>query len=148
MPNPDILGRNGTYVVFRKLHQRVWAFRKYLKANSSSPEEEQLIAAKMMGRWSSGAPLALCPERDDPELGADPQRNNNFLFQDTDPKGFNCSTNDFAESGRAAISFSSIGTGLGTSTVTTPSKSAPGRRTLPLIMTSRRILGRKIITGD
>jgi Dyp-type peroxidase family len=89
MPKPDILGRNGTYVVFRKLHQRVWAFRKYLKANSSSPEEEQLIAAKMMGRWSSGAPLALCPERDDPELGADPQRNNNFLFQDTDPKGFN-----------------------------------------------------------
>jgi deferrochelatase/peroxidase EfeB len=62
MPKPDILGRNGTYVVFRKLHQRVWAFRKYLKANSSSPEEEQLIAAKMMGRWSSGAPLALCPE--------------------------------------------------------------------------------------
>ena len=89
IPKPDILGRNGTYVVFRKLHQRVGAFRQYLKANSSSLEEEQLIAAKMMGRWRSGAPLALCPERDDPELGADPQRNNNFLFQDTDPKGFN-----------------------------------------------------------
>jgi Dyp-type peroxidase family len=88
MPKPDILGRNGTYVVFRKLHQRVAAFRKYLKANSSNLEEEQLLAAKMMGRWSSGAPLALCPEHDDPELGADPQRNNNFLFQDTDPKGF------------------------------------------------------------
>src|SRR5215203_233863 len=88
MPKPDILGRNGTYVVFRKLHQRVWAFRKYLKANSSSPEEEELIAAKMMGRWRSGAPLALCPERDDPELGADPKRNNNFLFHDKDPKGF------------------------------------------------------------
>jgi Dyp-type peroxidase family len=88
MPKPDALGRNGTYVVFRKLHQRVAAFREYLKLNSSSPAEEQLIAAKMMGRWSSGAPLALCPERDDPELGADPKRNNNFLFQDTDPKGF------------------------------------------------------------
>ena len=88
MPKPDALGRNGTYVVFRKLHQRVAAFRKYLKTNSSSTEEEQLLAAKMMGRWSSGAPLALCPERDDPDLGADPQRNNNFLFQDKDPKGF------------------------------------------------------------
>ena len=88
MPKPDELGRNGTYAVFRKLHQRVAVFRKYLKSNSSSPEEEQLIAAKMMGRWSSGAPLALCPERDDPELGADPKRNNNFLFEDTDPKGF------------------------------------------------------------
>jgi len=88
IPKPDILGRNGTYVVFRKLHQRVAAFRQYLKANSSGPEEEELIAAKMMGRWRSGAPLALCPERDDPELGADPKRNNNFLFQDMDLKGF------------------------------------------------------------
>ena len=35
----------------------------------------------MMGRWQSGAPLALCPMHDDPELGADPKRNNDFLFQ-------------------------------------------------------------------
>jgi deferrochelatase/peroxidase EfeB len=47
-----------------------------------------LIAAKIMGRWRSGAPLALCPEHDDPELGADPKRNNNFLFQESDLKGF------------------------------------------------------------
>ena len=53
---PEVLGRNGTYVVFRKLHQRVAAFRRYLKANSTSPEEEELLAAKMMGRWRSGAP--------------------------------------------------------------------------------------------
>jgi len=32
---PEILGRNGTYVVFRKLHQRVADFRKFLKTNSS-----------------------------------------------------------------------------------------------------------------
>jgi Dyp-type peroxidase family len=87
MPRPEILGKNGTYVVFRKLHQRVAAFRQYLKANSSSPEEENLLGAKMMGRWQSGAPLALCPMRDDPELGADPKRNNVFLFKDDDPKG-------------------------------------------------------------
>ena len=31
---PEVLGRNGTYVVFRKLHQRVAAFRRYLKENS------------------------------------------------------------------------------------------------------------------
>ena len=53
---PEVLGRNGTYVVFRKLHQRVAAFRRYLKANSTSPEEEELLAAKLMGRWRSGAP--------------------------------------------------------------------------------------------
>ena len=61
MPRPEVLGRNGTYVVFRKLHQRVAAFRQYLKENAGSPDEEELLAAKMMGRWRSGAPLALCP---------------------------------------------------------------------------------------
>jgi Dyp-type peroxidase family len=85
---PEILGRNGTYVAFRKLHQRVAAFRRYLEANSKSVEEQELLAAKMMGRWRSGAPLALCPFHDDPELGADPRRNNDFLYQADDPAGF------------------------------------------------------------
>lgn len=88
MPKPDTLGRNGTYIVFRKLHQRVAAFRKYLKENSSSLGEEELLAAKMMGRWRSGAPLALSPEHDNPALGADRKLNNDFLFQDNDAKGF------------------------------------------------------------
>ena len=43
----------------------------------------------MVGRWQSGAPLALSPERDDPELGADPRRNNDFVYGD-DPRGFKC----------------------------------------------------------
>jgi len=84
---PEVLGRNGTYVVFRKLHQRVAEFRRYLKSSSTSPDDEEFLAAKMMGRWRSGAPLALCPFHDDPELGADPLRNNNFLFQADDPSG-------------------------------------------------------------
>jgi Dyp-type peroxidase family len=90
MPQPDVLGRNGTYVAFRKLHQRVAAFREYLRAQSSSAEEQELFAAKMVGRWRSGAPLALSPERDDPVLGADPFRNNNFLYHDDDPRGLQC----------------------------------------------------------
>jgi Dyp-type peroxidase family len=85
---PEVLGRNGTYIVFRKLRQRVAEFRQYLKANSTSPEDEELLAAKMMGRWRSGAPLALCPFHDDPELGAARQRNNNFLYEEDDPAGF------------------------------------------------------------
>ncbi len=87
MPQPDVLGRNGTYVAFRKLYQRVAAFRQFVKANATSPGEEELFAAKMMGRWQSGAPLALCPMHDDPELGADPARNNDFLFNVDDPTG-------------------------------------------------------------
>jgi Dyp-type peroxidase family len=82
MPRPEVLGRNGTYVVFRKLHQRVAAFRQYLKENAGSPDEQELLAAKMMGRWRSGAPLALSPTRDDPELGADGTRNNAFMYSD------------------------------------------------------------------
>ena len=48
------------------------------------------MAAKLMGRWRSGAPLVLAPDKDDPELGADPQRANDFLFKDVDPHGYRC----------------------------------------------------------
>ena len=34
IPQPEILGRNGSFVAFRKLHQRVAAFRRYLRENS------------------------------------------------------------------------------------------------------------------
>jgi deferrochelatase/peroxidase EfeB len=67
----------------------VAAFRTYLRSQASSPEEEELIAAKMVGRWRSGAPLVLAPARDDPVLGSDPKRNNEFSYAD-DMKGLNC----------------------------------------------------------
>ncbi|MEU9318476.1 Dyp-type peroxidase [Streptomyces sp. NPDC048295] len=87
-PRPTVLGRNGSYVVFRKLHQNVAAFRRYLKDNSTSAHDEELIAAKIMGRWRSGAPLALAPEHDDQALGVDPHRRNTFLYEQDDPVGF------------------------------------------------------------
>jgi deferrochelatase/peroxidase EfeB len=62
--------------------------RLICEASSSSPEEEELLAAKMMGRWRSGAPLALCPLHDDPDLGADPRRNNDFLYGEDDSTGY------------------------------------------------------------
>ncbi|MBV8362273.1 MAG: Dyp-type peroxidase [Deltaproteobacteria bacterium] len=91
MPEPEALGRNGTYAVFRKLHQRVTMFRQYLRANSSTPQQEELLAAKMMGRWRSGAPLALSADNDNPELGVNPARNNDFLYTD-DPLGLKTPT--------------------------------------------------------
>ena len=37
-----------------------------------------------MGRWRSGAPLALSPDyRDDPQLGADRKRNNDLTAMTT-----------------------------------------------------------------
>ncbi|MGI5243002.1 Dyp-type peroxidase [Dactylosporangium sp. CA-139066] len=84
---PEILGRNGSYVAFRKLHQRVAAFRRYLAEHATTPGDEAMLAAKLMGRWRSGAPLALSPHRDDPALGADPHRRNAFGYAD-DPTGY------------------------------------------------------------
>ena len=89
MPTPEVLGRNGTYVVFRKLHTKVAAYRSYLRAKAATRAEEDLLGAKMVGRWQSGAPLALAPDQDDVDLGSDPLRNNDFSFGD-DPRGFKC----------------------------------------------------------
>ena len=86
MPQPDILGRNGTYVGFRKYQSRVGAFNRFLRANGSTEEERELVAAKLVGRWRSGAPLTLAPDADNPALGADPQRNNDFDYAN-DPHG-------------------------------------------------------------
>jgi Dyp-type peroxidase family len=80
MPQPDILGRNGTYVGLRRYQSRVGAFNRFLHANGSTEAERELLAAKLVGRWRSGAPLALAPDKDDPALGADPQRNNDFTY--------------------------------------------------------------------
>src|SRR3954451_16275505 len=84
---PDVLGRNGTYVAFRKLRQDVAASRRYLRENASSPEDEELLAAKMMGRWRSGAPLALFPLNAEPALGLTPRRRSDFLYAQDDPLG-------------------------------------------------------------
>jgi Dyp-type peroxidase family len=86
MPQPDILGRNGTYVGFRKYQSRVGAFNRFLQAHGNTEAERELLAAKLVGRWRSGAPLVLAPDVDDPSLGADPQRNNDFNYAN-DPRG-------------------------------------------------------------
>jgi Dyp-type peroxidase family len=86
MPRPDILGRNGTYVGLRKYQSRVGAFNRFLRANGNTEEERELVAAKLVGRWRSGAPLTLAPDVDNPALGADPLRNNNFDYA-KDPHG-------------------------------------------------------------
>lgn len=86
IPQPEILGRNGVFVGLRKYVSRVGEFKRFLTSNAKTADEQELLAAKLVGRWRSGAPLVLAPERDDPALGADFQRNNDFSFRD-DPRG-------------------------------------------------------------
>ena len=42
-----------------------------------------------MGRWRSGCPLDLSPDKDDPAIAADPQRRNNFTYAGDD-QGLRC----------------------------------------------------------
>ena len=88
LPQPEILSRNGSYMAYRRLQEHVGKFRDFLRQNAQTPEEQELLAAKLMGRWRSGAPLVLAPEKDDLQLAADPQRNNAFNYKEMDPQGY------------------------------------------------------------
>ena len=89
-PPPDELGVNGSYLVYRKLAQDVAAFRRALRAAAATyPGGEELLAAKLVGRWRDGTPLATSPDRPDPALVADAGRNNAFDYRD-DPDGLRC----------------------------------------------------------
>jgi Dyp-type peroxidase family len=89
-PQPDELGRNGSYVVYRKLRQDVAAFRRQLAAAAELyPGGEELLAAKLVGRWRDGTPLDASPHREDPALVADRARNNAFDYG-RDPDGLRC----------------------------------------------------------
>ena len=90
LPQPEVLSRNGSYMAYRRLQEHVTQFRDYLRENSETPDDEELLAAKFMGRWRSGAPLVLAPDKDDPELGADPMRNNDYNYKEMDPFGYAC----------------------------------------------------------
>ncbi|TFK20175.1 Dyp-type peroxidase [Coprinopsis marcescibilis] len=79
---------DGSFQVFRYLFQEVPEFHKYLRDNplkfeDLTPEEgSELLGARMVGRWRSGAPIDVTPFKDDPKLAKDPQRNNDFKFKD------------------------------------------------------------------
>lgn len=90
LPAPEALSRNGSFMAYRRLQEHVGRFRAYLADNAGTAEEQELLAAKFMGRWRSGAPLVLAPTTDDPELGADPMRNNDFTYKGMDPFGYAC----------------------------------------------------------
>ena len=86
------LGRNGTYLVFRQLRQDVGSFWRFVDGASrnsdgtSNAAARTKLAAKIVGRWPGGAPLATSPLDDDPRHAADAD----FSYADVDPRGINC----------------------------------------------------------
>jgi Dyp-type peroxidase family len=68
------LGRGGTYMVWRKLHQNVALFRRTLRNSARVYEhgDEAMLAAKIVGRWRNGTPLVASPACEQP--GFDPKQ--------------------------------------------------------------------------
>ena len=85
--------RNGSFLVFRRLT----AGRCLVLANDEEEAERlsklrgfedityQSLAARLVGRWPSGAPVNRVPNGDDMDLGKSPQANNNFRFDSDTP---------------------------------------------------------------
>ena len=88
-------GRNGTYLVFRQMEQHVHTFWNFLKTKTldtdgqSDVAHQERLAAKMVGRWLSGAPLTKYPEAD-PMPPRAVLEENDFNYASEDPDGFGC----------------------------------------------------------
>jgi Dyp-type peroxidase family len=88
---------NGSFLVYRRLQQHVDAFRATMRSEAErlarlpgfrgmTPER---LAAMLVGRWPSGAPLLRTPKADCPALGRNRLLNNDFRYDDdSPPRGF------------------------------------------------------------
>jgi Dyp-type peroxidase family len=88
----DPLGCSGTYMVYRKLRQDVALFRRVLRdaAGRFASGDEELLAAKVVGRWRNGTPLVTSPDRPDPGFTATAPGSNSFRYLDVDVDGRRC----------------------------------------------------------
>jgi Dyp-type peroxidase family len=81
--------KNGSYLVFRRLRQDVAAFRAAMSREADELAKKPgfggttaaALAAKLVGRWPSGAPVARSPHSDNDGLGNNDFANNHFAFQ-------------------------------------------------------------------
>ena len=84
------LGRNGTYLVLRELHQDVRGFWRFL-AERAGQDGAEALAEVMVGRRRSGDPLV--PTQAEPIRGVGPEAadvsRNQFTY-DADPEGLRC----------------------------------------------------------
>lgn len=80
--------RNGSFLVFRRLVQDVGLFWRTVRdmANDLAQHAgfekmtDDALAARIVGRWPSGAPVNRVPDADCKDLGGNPEANNHFRF--------------------------------------------------------------------
>jgi deferrochelatase/peroxidase EfeB len=84
--------RDGSFVGLSWVYQDVAGFNKFLKANAAQAAQhvgaelaEEWIAAKLMGRWRHGSPLAKFPDAPPPQ----PELDDAFGYSH-DPEGLKC----------------------------------------------------------
>jgi len=65
-PMPPLMAKNGSFLVYRKLHENVGKFTEFLVAQSKKfPGGKEALAAKMSGRWRNGVPITTYPNEAD-----------------------------------------------------------------------------------
>jgi len=78
--------RDGSFLAFRQLKQLVPEFNKFLLDNAPAypgytPQQNaDLLGARIIGRWKSGAPVDKTPTVDNVPLANDITQNNNFDY--------------------------------------------------------------------
>ena len=92
---PSPFMKNGAYLVFRRLAQKVPEFNRSVKlaaqsiTGTANPMNPDLLGAQMVGRWKSGAAMIKAPLGDNPAIADGTPDVNDFEFDD-DRQGFKC----------------------------------------------------------
>jgi Dyp-type peroxidase family len=92
-PAPD-WAKNGSFLVFRRLRQDVSSFWKFMHSKAKelaeldgfSDLDGERLAALLVGRWKSGAPIMRTPDKDDEQMSKDGFANNHFNFDQKSQK--------------------------------------------------------------
>ncbi len=85
------LGRSGTYMVWRKLYQDVALWRRVMRDAAKLYEggDEHTLSAKVVGRWTNGAPLVKYPDKAPASFDPQTPGGNDFRY-DKDKDGMRC----------------------------------------------------------
>jgi len=89
VPGSDGLGRNGSFAALRILEQDVRAFEDFIASGPDGAPDE-LLAARICGRWRNGVPLVMSPDSDAADIPRAELNAFDFDREHPDPRGERC----------------------------------------------------------